>query len=230
MEHLEWWLEKAAETWEKIERFSHLISFADVKHMKDDRDLKEKVAEWERDELKGQKGEHDKLVQVLIREHIDRNRLHVVHYADDKLSSMRKEINQYFDAVYNKMERMLARLREERDFRQDLVNSYKRNIRSRVDQYCFETQDQLQRRIQSIKVEVGRVNGQEELETKIRELIRSGQKIDEKRAKIEFDAVWKTMVNARKAEMKLSIYTDVCVRSCFFEPIAVMFKTTIFYR
>ncbi|CAD7924766.1 unnamed protein product [Amoebophrya sp. A120] len=200
--HLLPWLEMASNIWCAIEANPELVSFADLKHMKDDRDLKQKATEWEREFLKDKQAEQEQLVHRLVDSQIDKGKIYVRNYVESQLATVQQRIREYFDGVYASIEKRLGRVALEKDYRKQLVDVYKRNLRGRVDQYQCEVLNKCYTTVQGLKAEVGRSTGHFEIEQAMRKMLQAADPT-EAGAENEFDRVWDDMITKREQELNV---------------------------
>lgn len=199
--HLAAWLEMAAKNWNTIERYSDLVSFADLEHMRHDRELRGLAGVWEREQLKDCTPDHEKLLNDLITEHINKDLMCVRNYVEGRIPLIQRGIEDYFDGVYKTIEKSLCRAALERDYRKQLVDTYKRNLRGRVDQYRHENLQRVSTIIQKMKAEAGRTHGQLELEEAMRALILTGRQIENQEANRKFEEAWDAMMAKRLKDL-----------------------------
>ena len=125
------WIEMAAENWKTIENYPDLVSFADVKEMKDNRILLKAAEEWENLHLKCTMSEHEKMRHALLKENVDKKRVHIKGYIKNQEVLIKTKIYEYFEGIYMRIEKKLSGLAQECEFCRQLVEKYKHKIQNR---------------------------------------------------------------------------------------------------
>lgn len=171
------WMEMAAENWKTIENYPDLVSFADVKEMKDNRILLKAAEQWENVHLKSKMAEHEKVVQILLEDNIDKKKVHVSGYIKGQEVAIKAKLREYFEGIHQRIEKQLTALAQEGEFWRQLV----------------VTQE-----IQRTVSEVGRVNGLTELEVKMKLMLRSEKPFTEEEAAEEFQSTFESIVSGMK--------------------------------
>ena len=194
-ERLTSWTEMAAENWKTIENYPDLVSFADVKEMKDNRILFKETVKWENMFLKDKMSDHNKIMEKLINANIDNKMIHVDGYIKNQEVVIRTKIREYFDSIKGGMKKKLVALAQECEFRRQLVKTYEGKIRDRVNCYFQEVMNFGVREIQSILSEASRKNGLAELELKMKEMLTQNTPFTKEEAEKEFHTTYKKVLS-----------------------------------